>query len=54
MQLADIESVAAELAGAYASRVPVRPSTEAYDSLALDDAYAIQQVRYAAGWQAGR
>ncbi|MGG5258245.1 2-keto-4-pentenoate hydratase [Phycicoccus avicenniae] len=37
--------VAAELLAAYDSRVPLEPLTATHDGMALDDAYAIQQLQ---------
>jgi 2-keto-4-pentenoate hydratase len=43
--MTDLDSIAAMLLGAYASRVPVSPLAETYDGLTLDDAYAVQQMQ---------
>lgn len=48
MHVADLESIAAELAGAYRAEQPtLQPLTSTYDKLTVDDAYAIQlaQIR---------
>jgi 2-keto-4-pentenoate hydratase len=44
--VADLDSIAAELAGAYQSGQPtLAPLTSTYDGLTIDDAYAIQQIQ---------
>ena len=43
--MADLQALAALLAGAYASRAPVPPLTETYPGLTLHDAYAVQQLQ---------
>jgi len=45
-QVADLESIATELAAAYGSGQPtLAPLTSRYDGLTVDDAYAIQQLQ---------
>jgi 2-keto-4-pentenoate hydratase len=44
--VADLESIAAELAGAYRAGQPTLPPlTSTHDGLTVDDAYAIQQIQ---------
>src|ERR1700684_3440376 len=43
--VADLESIAAELLGAYGSAPTLAPLTSTYDGLTVDDAYAIQQIQ---------
>lgn len=44
--MADLDSIAAELLGAYATDRPtLAPLTTTYDGLTVDDAYAIQQLQ---------
>jgi 2-keto-4-pentenoate hydratase len=49
----DLGALAGVLLDAYASRTPVRPLTEAYDGLTLDEAYAIQQLQVSSRLAAG-
>ncbi len=41
----DLESIAAELLGAYGDAPTLAPLTSTYDGLTIDDAYAIQQIQ---------
>jgi 2-keto-4-pentenoate hydratase len=43
--VADLDSIAAELLGAYGSAPTLAPLTSTYDGLTVDDAYAIQQIQ---------
>ena len=43
--MTDLEGLARVLLAAYASGTPVRPLTQTYDGLTVDDAYTIQQIQ---------
>jgi 2-keto-4-pentenoate hydratase len=45
MHVADLESIAAELLGAYGSGPTLAPPTSTHDGLTVDDAYEIQQIQ---------
>jgi 2-keto-4-pentenoate hydratase len=51
--VADLESIAAELLGAYGSAPTLAPLTSTYDGLTVDDAYAIQQIQIRRRIEAG-
>jgi 2-keto-4-pentenoate hydratase len=51
--VADLESIAAELLGAYGSAPTLAPLTSTYDGLTIDDAYAIQQIQIRRRIEAG-
>jgi len=43
--MADLDALATLLIDAYTTRTPVPPLTDSFDSLTIDDAYAIQQIQ---------
>ncbi len=51
--VADLDSIAAELLGAYGSAPTLAPLTSTYDGLTVDDAYAIQQIQIRRRIEAG-
>jgi 2-keto-4-pentenoate hydratase len=51
--VADLDSIAAELLGAYGSAPTLAPLTSTYDGLTIDDAYAIQRIQIGRRVEAG-
>ena len=51
--MADLDALAALLLDAYTTRTPIPPLTDSFDSLTIDDAYAIQQIQIRTRMSAG-
>jgi len=51
--MADLDALATLLLDAYTTRTPVPPLTDSFDSLTIDDAYAIQQIQIRTRMSAG-